>query len=473
LTHHSQYESKTKQAQLHPSSGSLLISIYSSALEIAIKKLATLNFLLKKWEEFMAQGVGYKHGNTIIPFDTGRSYVVCDMPERQEKYKIHDTLGRSEEERKFLVSFERIFYAAAVGDLKKCKEIVEEEKFGDIDAYSIGKFGNQVSGKSLDYVSPRQVAQMNGHTHVTDYFAKHFGGGVQPEKKWDQLLDKPENRKTYEFHKTSYKQAPFDMLVNAIQVRILSTHDFEKQIEMAPQLEKMSYDKLFETLKLCCTEEFTRKGPYDTEKRMELYALRDVFAETQFQKTETATADDIFCENSEDVKPTPGCIFFRADCDPEFEFLNNEYATSFEFGGRDYLSATSAYIAQQFLHYPELLEQLTTLNAEEAHALSLHHYKEWEAHTDEWFPKRKETMAHILRAKFGQNPSLKQQLLLTGNFYLSSHSEKKGEDPFWSDNADGSGENRLGNLLMGLRKEYGGRGEVAKPDNYSNLLKNF
>ncbi len=137
----------------------------------------------------MAHSVQYQHGNTIILFDSGRSYVVCNLPKRQEDYKIHDKLGRSQEEKKFLDAFERMFYAAAQGDLKKCQAIIEEEKFSDIDAYSVNKFANQANGQSLDYVSVRYVAEMNKHKpNRLGYYLmevrKEYGGYgkvVEPE----------------------------------------------------------------------------------------------------------------------------------------------------------------------------------------------------------------------------------------------------------------------------------------------------
>ena len=107
----------------------------------------------------MAYSVQYKHSNTVIPFDSGKSYVVCSLPERQEDYKIHDKLGRSAEEIKFLDAFERIFYAAAQGDLKKCQAIIEEEKFPDIDAYSVNKFANQVNGQSFGAITSWKCAR--------------------------------------------------------------------------------------------------------------------------------------------------------------------------------------------------------------------------------------------------------------------------------------------------------------------------
>ena len=61
-------------------------------------------------------------------------------------------------------------------------------------------------------------------------------------------------------------------------------------------------------------------------------------------------------------------------------------------------------------------------------------------------------MEFVLRAKFAL-PSMRAALLASGSAVLLEHNEVVGRDTFWSDNYDGSGQNRLGRLLMLLRKE--------------------
>ncbi len=160
-------------------------------------------------------------------------------------------------------------------------------------------------------------------------------------------------------------------------------------------------------------------------------------------------------------------IVFGEGCDPQYNFLDNDYPCSFEFGGRQYLCATAAYEAQKLLNRPDLMEAFTTLNAKDALALSA------EKHLDKypvWYEKREESMYHVLRAKFGQDTKLLGLLLLTADAYLSSHTSFKGMDPFWTNNTDGTGSNRLGQMLMAIRKEFGGMGETQPPANVSALL---
>ena len=60
-------------------------------------------------------------------------------------------------------------------------------------------------------------------------------------------------------------------------------------------------------------------------------------------------------------------------------------------------------------------------------------------------------MMIALRAKFDQYPELKQLLLSTAGNGLVEHTEN---DNYWGDAGDGSGLNRLGDLLVELREYY-------------------
>ena len=60
-------------------------------------------------------------------------------------------------------------------------------------------------------------------------------------------------------------------------------------------------------------------------------------------------------------------------------------------------------------------------------------------------------MMVALRAKFDQYPELKQLLLSTAGKSLVAHTEN---DNYWGDASDGSGLNRLGDLLVELREDY-------------------
>lgn len=57
-------------------------------------------------------------------------------------------------------------------------------------------------------------------------------------------------------------------------------------------------------------------------------------------------------------------------------------------------------------------------------------------------------MRRALRAKFTQHSELRELLLSTGNCRLVEHT---ANDHYWADGGDGSGMNRLGELLMSVR----------------------
>jgi len=68
----------------------------------------------------------------------------------------------------------------------------------------------------------------------------------------------------------------------------------------------------------------------------------------------------------------------------------------------------------------------------------------------DWESIKDDTMRDALRAKFTQHPSLRSLLLHTGDAELIEHTKN---DRYWADGGDGTGKNRLGQLLMELRTE--------------------
>lgn len=69
---------------------------------------------------------------------------------------------------------------------------------------------------------------------------------------------------------------------------------------------------------------------------------------------------------------------------------------------------------------------------------------------NDWDSAKDGVMLEALRAKFGQHEELRAQLLQTGNARLIEHTEN---DAYWADGGDGHGKNKLGELLMQLRRE--------------------
>ena len=71
----------------------------------------------------------------------------------------------------------------------------------------------------------------------------------------------------------------------------------------------------------------------------------------------------------------------------------------------------------------------------------------------DWEAVKDDVMREALRAKFTQHPELKSLLLSTSSAELVEHTRN---DRYWADGGDGSGKNRLGQLLMELRDELKG-----------------
>lgn len=71
----------------------------------------------------------------------------------------------------------------------------------------------------------------------------------------------------------------------------------------------------------------------------------------------------------------------------------------------------------------------------------------------DWEGVKDAVMLEALRAKFTQHKELKEVLLGTGDAKLVEHT---ANDSYWGDGGDGTGKNRLGQLLMQLRDELCG-----------------
>ena len=73
----------------------------------------------------------------------------------------------------------------------------------------------------------------------------------------------------------------------------------------------------------------------------------------------------------------------------------------------------------------------------------------------DWESVKDGVMMEALRAKFSPHEDLKRFLLETRDRRIVEH---RSRDRYWADGGDGSGKNRLGELLMRLRSELRGAG---------------
>ncbi|MFN8480108.1 MAG: NADAR family protein [Kouleothrix sp.] len=68
----------------------------------------------------------------------------------------------------------------------------------------------------------------------------------------------------------------------------------------------------------------------------------------------------------------------------------------------------------------------------------------------DWESIKDDIMYDAVRAKFTQHQAIRDQLLATGDAYLIEHT---ANDRYWADGGDGTGKNRLGQILMRVREE--------------------
>ncbi len=158
-----------------------------------------------------------------------------------------------------------------------------------------------------------------------------------------------------------------------------------------------------------------------------------------------------------------GFIWFDDKDNKYTFFLSNFYPVKIKIWNMKFACAEGAFQAAKFLHKPELAVRFTNLSGEEAWKLA---QKMSYQQRDDWYKVRESLMLEVLYAKFDQHSDLKELLLATGDAYLVQTSDRNA---FWADGGDGTGKNRLGNLLMQVRSEKGGIGVVPKPKKYKKF----
>jgi ribA/ribD-fused uncharacterized protein len=78
----------------------------------------------------------------------------------------------------------------------------------------------------------------------------------------------------------------------------------------------------------------------------------------------------------------------------------------------------------------------------------------------DWESVKDQIMYEVVLAKFTQHDDLREILLATGDTRIVEHTEN---DAYWGDDGDGSGKNRLGQILVKVREELrSGRDEQRK-----------
>lgn len=152
------------------------------------------------------------------------------------------------------------------------------------------------------------------------------------------------------------------------------------------------------------------------------------------------------------------CAFFNETKHNEYNFLSNFHPCKIttSFGTFQCSEAFYQYSKFAYLDNAKLKEAFLHANGQQAFDLSRKHASLIDPNWD-----KEAVMKQVLLAKFS-DPELQEKLLSTKNAYLVENSPK-GHDSFWADNGDGGGENKLGIMLMQIRKELGGESVSTIP----------
>ena len=126
-------------------------------------------------------------------------------------------------------------------------------------------------------------------------------------------------------------------------------------------------------------------------------------------------------------------------------YFSNFWPAPIGLEGKIWPTSEHYYQAQKF-HDPEMQEYIRISSSPSDSA---------QRGRDRAFPLRPDweevkdgVMYRALEAKFTQHPDLREKLLETQEAFLVEHTRN---DAYWADGGDGSGQNKLGYLLMRLR----------------------
>ncbi|MBE1236391.1 NADAR family protein [Phaeovibrio sulfidiphilus] len=143
-------------------------------------------------------------------------------------------------------------------------------------------------------------------------------------------------------------------------------------------------------------------------------------------------------------------MFYRVG-DP-YDFLSNFSEYALHLDGKHWPTVEHYYQAQKFLGTPDEDEVRQAESALQAAIMGRERTRPLRA---DWDQVRDSIMERVVAEKFRQHPDIAQKLRDTGTRRLVKHT--KG-DAYWGDGGDGSGQNRLGEILMRLRDRLNAEG---------------
>lgn len=161
--------------------------------------------------------------------------------------------------------------------------------------------------------------------------------------------------------------------------------------------------------------------------------------------------------------PADGRILFFGRDREAFGWLSNYHEAAIEIDGEIWRSTEFWYQAQKSTDpaYREAIRQAK--NSDHAKGLGTDPRRSRKARKRSWFRENPSAlrpdwddikftvMERALRAKFTQHPDLRAALLATADAEIA---EDSPHDTLWGLGRDGTGQNRMGRLLMQLRAEF-------------------
>jgi ribA/ribD-fused uncharacterized protein len=131
----------------------------------------------------------------------------------------------------------------------------------------------------------------------------------------------------------------------------------------------------------------------------------------------------------------------------EYGCFSNFAPAPFRLGGRNWRTSEHYFQAQKFAGTPreeEIRQARSPIMAARMGRSRKHRLR------PDWDKVKDAVMRDAVLAKFSQNDRLRAVLLGTGDAVLVEHTER---DSYWGDGGDGSGQNRLGQILLSVREE--------------------
>lgn len=185
----------------------------------------------------------------------------------------------------------------------------------------------------------------------------------------------------------------------------------------------------------------------------------------QNQQSQQSISLQATLHNLNHIVNRSGFLYFYDKNNTLTYFLGNFYPSTLNYQGLNYSCLESAFQAAKF-NDPAIKQQFCHLDGDQAWRLARQYQNQQRA---DWFQNNIQIMTDLLKIKFN-DPTLKNLLLSTSSAYLVEHTPVKGRDNFWADDCDGTGQNMLGRLLMYVRQQVGGFGEVPRNQNYDTFL---